>query len=181
MAFGCPPPRSAAIERTDMKIASFNVNSIRARLPIVVGWLEKDRPDVLAVQETKVQDPDFPTEAFEDIGYQAVFRGQKSYNGVALFSRHAIHGAEFGLSDEPKDEPRLLKASVNGLTIVNTYVPQGYLADSEKFRYKLAWFDTWKGTWFESREIAVEDGNCRLRIPPFERDLACVLEPASRR
>ena len=124
-----------------MKIASFNVNSIRARLPIVVGWLEKDRPDVLAVQETKVQDPDFPTEAFEDIGYQAVFRGQKSYNGVALFSRQPIQGTEFGLSDEPKDEPRLLKASVNGLTIVNTYVPQGYLADSDKFRYKLAWFD----------------------------------------
>lgn len=129
------------IERNDMKVASFNVNSIRARLPIVVGWLEKNRPDVLAVQETKVQDPDFPTEVFEDIKYQAIFRGQKSYNGVALFSRHPIHGAEFGLRDEPKDEPRLLKASVNGLTIVNTYVPQGYLADSDKFQYKLAWFE----------------------------------------
>jgi exodeoxyribonuclease-3 len=59
-----------------MKIASFNVNSIRARLPIVVGWLEKTRPDLLAVQETKVQDPDFPVQAFDDIGYEAVFRGQ---------------------------------------------------------------------------------------------------------
>jgi exodeoxyribonuclease-3 len=69
-----------------------------------------------------------------------VFRGQKSYNGVALFSPHEIRDVDFGLSDEPKDEARLLKASINGLTIVNTYVPQGYQADSDKFRYKLAWF-----------------------------------------
>jgi exodeoxyribonuclease-3 len=123
-----------------MRIASFNVNSIRVRLPIVVEWLEKNRPDVLAVQETKVQDHDFPADAFDGIGYHAAYRGQKSYNGVALFSRHAIDDVTFGLSDEPKDEPRLLKASVNGLTIVNTYVPQGYMADSDKFRYKLDWF-----------------------------------------
>jgi exodeoxyribonuclease III len=123
-----------------MKIASFNVNSIRVRLPIVVEWLEKNRPDALAVQETKVQDHDFPIEAFDSIGYHAAYRGQKSYNGVALFSPHAIDDVEFGLGDEPKDEPRLLKASVNGLTIVNTYIPQGYQADSDKFQYKLAWF-----------------------------------------
>ena len=124
-----------------MRIASFNVNSIRARLPIVTGWLEKNRPDVLAVQETKVQDPDFPLQAFEDIGYQAVFRGQKSYNGVALFSLHSIDDVEFGLRDEPRDKPRLVKASVNGLTIVNTYVPQGFQVDSDKFTYKLEWFE----------------------------------------
>lgn len=124
-----------------MKVASFNVNSIRARLPIVIEWLEKNKPDVLAVQETKVQDPDFPSEAFDAIGYRYVFRGQKSYNGVALFSPHVIGETEFGLADEPKDEPRLLKASVNGLTIVNTYIPQGYQADSEKFQYKLEWFN----------------------------------------
>jgi len=124
-----------------MKIASFNVNSVRARLPIVVGWLEKNRPDVLAVQETKVQDPDFPVQAFDDIGYKAVFRGQKSYNGVALFSLHGVRNVEFGLSGEPKDEPRLVKASVDGLTIVNTYVPQGFEIDSDKYQYKLAWFE----------------------------------------
>ncbi len=123
-----------------MKVASFNVNSIRARLPIVVAWLQKNRPDVLAVQETKVQDPDFPGEAFDAIGYNYVFRGQKSYNGVALFSTREIGETDFGLADEPKDEPRLLRASVDGLTIVNTYVPQGYQADSEKFQYKLEWF-----------------------------------------
>lgn len=123
-----------------MKIATFNVNSIRARLPIVVDWLRANTPDVLAVQETKVQDPDFPGEAFDEIGYRYVFRGQKSYNGVALFSPHTIDNVEFGLDDEPKDEPRLAKASVNGLTIVNTYVPQGFQPDSDKYRYKLEWF-----------------------------------------
>ena len=123
-----------------MKIASFNVNSIRARLPIVVAWLERNRPDVLAVQETKVQDPDFPTQPFDDIGYKVTFRGQKSYNGVALFSLQPLHDIKFGLSDEPKDEPRLVKASVNNLTIVNTYVPQGFRIDSDKFQYKLKWF-----------------------------------------
>jgi exodeoxyribonuclease III len=126
--------------RECMKVATFNVNSIRARLPIVVEWLQNARPDVLAVQETKVQDPDFPAEAFDAIGYHYVFRGQKSYNGVALFSLQTIDDVEFGLTDEPKDEPRLLKASVNGLTIVNTYVPQGYQPDSDKYRYKLEWF-----------------------------------------
>lgn len=123
-----------------MKVATFNVNSLRARLEIVVGWLRDNRPDVLAVQETKVQDPDFPGEAFDEIGYRYVFRGQKSYNGVALFSPNPIREVEFGFPDEPKDEPRLLRASVNGLTIVNTYVPQGFLPDSDKFRYKLEWF-----------------------------------------
>ncbi|MHC4517194.1 MAG: exodeoxyribonuclease III [Planctomycetota bacterium] len=123
-----------------MKIASFNVNSIRVRLPIVLEWLEKNRPDVLAIQETKAQDHDFPAEAFDSIGYRAAFRGQKSYNGVALLSLHTIGDVEFGFRGEPRDEARLLKTNVNGLTIVNTYIPQGYQAGSDKFQYKLAWF-----------------------------------------
>jgi exodeoxyribonuclease III len=123
-----------------MKVATFNVNSIRARLPIVLDWLRAAAPDVLAVQETKVQDPSFPAEAFDEIGYRSVFKGQKSYNGVALFSLHPIEEVEFGLEDEPRDASRLLKASVHGLTIVNTYVPQGYLPNSDRYRYKLEWF-----------------------------------------
>lgn len=133
-----------------MKVASFNVNSIRARLPIVVEWLRENKPDVLAVQETKVQDADFPAAAFGEIGYRCVFRGQKSYNGVALFSPHPLEDVEFGLADEPHDEPRLLKARVQGVTIVNTYVPQGYVPDTDKFRYKLAWFDR-LGVYFRER------------------------------
>jgi exodeoxyribonuclease-3 len=123
-----------------MKVASFNVNSIRARLPVVVSWLRDRRPDVLAMQETKVQDEDFPKAAFEEIDYSCVFRGQKSYNGVALAARGESTDVQFGLPDEPRDEARLLKARVGSLIVVNTYVPQGYLADSDRFQYKLDWF-----------------------------------------
>jgi exodeoxyribonuclease-3 len=123
-----------------MKVASFNVNSIRVRLPILLPWLQKNRPDVLAVQETKVQDADFPQEAFREIGYTCAFRGQKTYNGVAIISAHEIEQVEFGLPDEPKDEPRIVTATIQGITLVNTYVPQGYLAASERFQYKLDWF-----------------------------------------
>ena len=123
-----------------MKIASFNVNSLRARLPILVQWLGEHRPDVLCVQETKVQDVDFPADAFDETGYSYVFKGQKSYNGVAIFSRSEIEKVKFGFDDEPKDEARLVKAKIGGINIVNSYVPQGYLPESEKFEYKLKWF-----------------------------------------
>lgn len=124
-----------------MKVASFNVNSLRARLPIVLSWLARQKPDILCVQETKVQDVDFPTDAFDESGYKYVFKGQKSYNGVAIFSRGRISKVQFGFEDEPKDEPRLIKAEINSISIINTYVPQGYLPESGKFGYKLNWLD----------------------------------------
>jgi exodeoxyribonuclease-3 len=123
-----------------MKIASFNVNSVRARLPVVLSWLRERRPDVLTMQETKVQDKEFPLAAFVEAGYTCVFRGQKSYNGVALAARREIAQVRFGLPDEPRDEARLLKARLGDLILVNTYIPQGYLATSDRFQYKLDWF-----------------------------------------
>ena len=124
-----------------MKVASFNVNSLRARLTLVLQWLAEYQPDILCVQETKVQDTDFPTDAFDKTKYKYVFKGQKSYNGVAIFSRSEISNVQFGFDDEPKDQPRLIKAEINGIVIVNTYIPQGYLPESEKFEYKLNWFN----------------------------------------
>jgi exodeoxyribonuclease-3 len=124
-----------------MKVASFNVNSLRARLTIVLQWLAEYQPDILCVQETKVQNTDFPTDAFDRTEYKYVFKGQKSYNGVAIFSRSEISNVQFGFDDEPKDQPRLIKAEINGIVIVNTYIPQGYLPESEKFEYKLNWFN----------------------------------------
>ncbi len=123
-----------------MKVASFNVNSIRSRLEVVLGWLAQHQPDVLCVQETKVQDVDFPKETFEGSGYKYVFKGQKSYNGVATFSKHKITKVAAGFADEPKDEARLIKCEIKGIAIVNTYVPQGYMPESEKFEYKVDWF-----------------------------------------
>jgi exodeoxyribonuclease-3 len=123
-----------------MKVASFNVNSLRVRLPVVLRWLSENQPDILAVQETKVQDVDFPAEAFEQTSYKCTFKGQKSYNGVAIFSKSKISNVEFGFCEEPKDQSRLIKAEINGIIIVNTYVPQGYMPETEKFEYKLNWF-----------------------------------------
>jgi len=123
-----------------MKVASFNVNGLRARLPIVIKWLRENKPDVLCVQETKVQDHEFPFEEFDRMKYQYVFRGQKSYNGVAVFSKSKISNVSFGFGDEPKDEPRLVKAQIRGLDIVNTYIPQGFSVESERFTYKINWF-----------------------------------------
>jgi len=124
-----------------MKVATFNANSLRSRLPIVLKWLAEHRPDVLCVQETKVQDVDFPGQAFEGCGYEFVFKGQKKYNGVAIFSNSKISEVSVGLDDEPKDEARLIKAVINGVTIVNTYIPQGYERESDKFQYKLQWYE----------------------------------------
>jgi exodeoxyribonuclease-3 len=124
-----------------MKVAGFNVNSLRSRLDIILGWLAENQPDILAVQETKVQDKDFPTEAFDKTIYKYVFKGEKSYNGVAIFSKSAISNVEFGFPDEPKDEARLIKAQIKGIIVVNTYIPQGYLPESVKFTYKLNWFN----------------------------------------
>ncbi len=108
-------------------------------MPIVLGWLEKNRPDVLCVQETKVQDHDFPAEAFEGSGYEVVFKGQKKYNGVAIFSRSEISDVGTEMDDAADEQARFIKGVVGGVTIVNTYVPQGFERDSEKFEYKLDW------------------------------------------
>jgi len=124
-----------------MRIASFNANSIRARLPIILDWLKASSPDVLCIQETKVQDPDFPREAIEEAGYNCAFKGQKSYNGVAILSTAPIEEVRCGLDDGgPPDEPRLIAARVRGIRIVNTYVPQGVSPEAEQFHYKLSWF-----------------------------------------
>jgi exodeoxyribonuclease-3 len=124
-----------------MKIASFNVNSLRARLTLVLEWLDKHRPDVLCLQETKVQDVDFPADDFGRTGYECIFKGQKSYNGVAILSRSGLANTKFGFDDEPRDQARLITTEVNGIAIVNTYIPQGDSPDSEKFQYKLNWFE----------------------------------------
>ncbi len=126
---------------THFKAATFNANSIRVRLEQILDWLARERPDVLALQETKVQDEDFPVEAIREAGWHVVFRGQKSHAGVALICREKPEAVAYGFDDggEP-DQPRLIRALVKGIPIINTYVPQGRDADSEHFQYKLAWF-----------------------------------------
>ncbi len=132
-----------------MRIATFNANSIRARLEIVTTWLETQRPDILCLQETKVTDDAFPAEAFQAIGYHTAFRGEKSYNGVAILSREVPDAIRFGLDDGgPADAARLACARFGDLHVVNTYVPQGRELDHDMFRYKLDWLRRLRA-WFD--------------------------------
>lgn len=123
-----------------MIIATFNCNSIRSRMEIVLAWLAQHQPDVLCLQETKVQDEEFPAEPIRAAGWQVAFRGQKAYNGVALISRKPLADVGFGLDSEPRDESRLIHARLGKLRVINTYVPQGREVDHEMYGYKLKWF-----------------------------------------
>ncbi len=124
-----------------MKVATFNVNSLRKRLPIVQDCLRKHKPDVLCLQETKVQDSEFPLPALAAEGYHVTFRGMKAYNGVATLTRTAPEGVFYGFSKgRDADDVRLLRVVVNGISVINTYVPQGFELDSPKYQYKLKWF-----------------------------------------
>jgi exodeoxyribonuclease-3 len=122
-----------------MKLATFNTNSIRARLGIVVDWLEKEKPDVLCLQETKVQDKDFPADPFKQIGYEPVFRGQKSYNGVAIISRLPLEEVRLNLHEGEDGEARFISARIQTIPVINVYVPQGFAPGTEKFDHKLRW------------------------------------------
>lgn len=128
-----------------MRIATYNAASVRARLPRVLEWLEENEPDILAIQETKVEDDKFPREEFEALGYELALNGQKAWNGVATLSRTPIDAVIRGFEDElmPSDA-RLITIQTSGLTIVNTYVPNGNTVGSDKWTYKLAWLDRFR-------------------------------------
>lgn len=124
-----------------VKVATFNVNSVRARVPVLQRWLQAVQPDVVALQETKVEDSKFPLAEFEALGYDAVFHGQMKYNGVAILSRLPIDDTDAGFDDDWPVDCRVIRATVNDVTIINTYVPNGTAVGSEKFDYKLKWLE----------------------------------------
>jgi exodeoxyribonuclease-3 len=123
-----------------LRVATFNVNSIRARLELVLGWLKRRSPDILCLQETKVQDEDFPADSIHEAGYHVIFKGRKAHAGVAIISRPEPGDVAWGFDDGGSpDEARLIRAVISGVSVVNTYVPQGRSHDSEHFQYKLEW------------------------------------------
>jgi exodeoxyribonuclease III len=123
------------------KLATYNVNSIRSRLHLIIPWLRENQPTVLCMQETKVEDAQFPSEEFAAAGYYVVFQGQKRYNGVATASLVEPAEVSFGLDDKgPADGDRLIRGVFAGIPVVNTYVPQGYDRADPRFQYKLRWF-----------------------------------------
>jgi len=134
-----------------LKVATWNVNSIRSRQQIVIDWLQQHQVDVLCLQETKVQDHDFPRSPFTDLGYQVYISGQKSYNGVALFSLKPLTDVSCGFSPivgnlgvvgDLDEQKRVITGVVDGVRIVNLYVPNGSAIASEKYVYKLTWLKT---------------------------------------
>ena len=122
------------------KIATWNVNSIRVRLPQLLDWLNDKQPDILALQETKVVDEAFPVADIQAVGYHALFKGQKSYNGVALLSRQAGTGVISELPTFEDTQCRVLGATYQTLRVLNVYAPNGSPIGSTKYQYKLDWF-----------------------------------------
>lgn len=125
-----------------MKIASWNVNSVKARLPRLVEYLQEEGPDVLCLQELKTVDEQFPREEIEALGYHVETHGQKTYNGVAILSRHPMEDILRRLPDNDEDEQaRYMEATIKGVRVAAIYLPNGNPVDTEKFPYKLGWMD----------------------------------------
>ncbi len=132
-----------------MRIATFNVNSIRTRLPIVLDWLKRYRPDILCLQETKTPDENFPQEQIRQAGYGVWFRGRKGGNGVALLSPRNVEVVAYDFEDGGAPDPaRFLAARVGKMLVVNTYVPQGRSIEHPMYGHKLEWLDRLR-RWFE--------------------------------
>ena len=122
-----------------MKIAAWNVNSLKVRLPQLLEWLAVQRPDVVCLQETKLEDHNFPQQEIEAAGYRVVFSGQKTYNGVALLARETPVDVVLGNPLFPDPQKRLIAATVRGVRVVCAYIPNGQAVGSDKYAYKLGW------------------------------------------
>jgi exodeoxyribonuclease-3 len=155
-----------------VKIATWNVNSLNVRLQHVLEWLDTARPDVLVLQEIKQATEAFPAETFAEIGYHGVANGQKTYNGVAVLSlsESADHVTDFPGFEDP--QRRILASTIDGVRVVNLYVPNGSEVGSEKYAYKLGWLDALKG--FLEAEMASHEKLVVLgdfNIAPDDRDV----------
>ncbi|MBI2241385.1 MAG: exodeoxyribonuclease III [Magnetospirillum gryphiswaldense] len=123
-----------------LRIATWNVNSVKARLPNVMDWLDQAKPDVALLQEIKCQDDGFPLMEFESAGWQVAVHGQKSYNGVAILSRHPMENIQRRLpGDESDEQARYIQADIQGLRIASLYLPNGNPTPGDKYDYKLRW------------------------------------------
>ena len=155
-----------------MKIATWNVNSLRVRVEHVCAWLEQEAPDVLGLQETKVTDDKFPANAFDELGYEVVFSGQPTYNGVALISRQPPADVITELAGFSDPARRVLGASCGDVRVLNLYVPNGQSVGSEKYDYKLQWLQALEAQLrqeLQRHERVVVMGD--FNIAPDDRDV----------
>lgn len=155
-----------------LKFAAWNVNSLKVRLPQLLDWLAREQPDVVCLQETKVEDHNFPLQDIERAGYRAVISGQKTYNGVAILARESPLEIEYGIDGFVDAQKRVISATVNNVRLVCVYVPNGQSLDSDKYRYKLDWlqaFSTWLDA--ESKKHARVAVLGDFNIAPEDRDV----------
>ena len=155
-----------------MKIATWNINSMNVRQPHVIEWLQAHNPDVLVLQEIKQVTEKFPIEALSDIGYTSVVNGQKTYNGVAVVSRSAPEDPVFEFPGFDDPQRRVLASTIDGVRIVNLYIPNGSEVGSEKYEYKLRWLATLRG--FLEDELTRHDNLVVLgdfNIAPADEDV----------
>lgn len=154
-----------------MKIATWNVNSLNVRLPHLQAWLADAQPDVVGLQELKCEDAKFPLEAIGEAGYEAVFAGQKTYNGVAILARTPITEVQRGIPGFEDPQQRVIAATIHGVRVVNAYFPNGQAPGTEKFAYKLDWL-THLTAWLQS-ELAAYSQLCLIgdyNIAPTDAD-----------
>lgn len=155
-----------------MKLASWNVNSLKVRLPQLLDWLATCQPDVVCLQETKLEDANFPRLEIEAAGYVVAFSGQKTYNGVALLSRYRLDDVTIGNPHFPDPQKRLIAATTNGIRVICAYVPNGQAVGSEKYAYKLSWLAA-LAKWLEEQiaahpQLAIAGD---FNIAPDDRDV----------
>jgi exodeoxyribonuclease-3 len=155
-----------------MKLATWNVNSLKVRLPQVLQWLESSAVDVLCLQETKLTDDKFPVAEIEAAGYQVAFTGQKTYNGVAILSRHPMTDVVKNNPLFEDEQQRIISASIEGMRIVCAYIPNGQSVDSDKYQYKLRWLDAlerWLGDELKTHDSLALLGD--YNIAPADADV----------
>ncbi|MSP86849.1 MAG: exodeoxyribonuclease III [Methylotenera sp.] len=172
-----------------MKLATWNVNSLNVRLPHVLDWLSDNQPDVLCLQETKQEDSKFPYAVLKEAGYEAAHIGQKTYNGVAILSRHPLSGIQHNMPNFIDDQQRVIAATIAGVRIICAYIPNGQALDSDKYKYKMRWLSA-LNAWLKTElilhpqlmllgdyNIAPEDRDChdpaawvgQILVSPAER------------
>ena len=152
------------------RLATWNVNSLKVRLPHLLDWLARAKPDVVCLQETKTEDISFPLAAIEAAGYRVIYSGQKTYNGVAILSRMPLSAESRGIPDFADDPKRVIAATVEGVRVICLYAPNGQEPGSEKYAYKLRWYEAltaWLRKEVNTKVAVLGD----LNIAPEPRDV----------
>jgi len=157
---------------SQITIATWNVNSLRVRLPQLATWVAESTPDILALQETKLPDPDFPAAEIEALGYYCAYSGQRTYNGVAVLSRQPIEVVTTGIPGFEDEQRRVLAVRTAGLVVIDLYVPNGQEPGSDKYAYKLRWLEAlqqWLQSLLQTEKHVVVLGD--FNIAPEDRDV----------